>query len=85
MRLLLLLMLPVLPLPAVGLHDFRENGRDGLQDGAGRVLVSAAYPDIGRGHTKKRRKAGKSNLSSASGKKPCRRYRRPGPGGGRCL
>lgn len=48
-RLLLLLMLPVLPLPAVGLHDFRENGRGGLQDGAGRVLVPAAYPDTGWG------------------------------------
>ncbi|EHM49755.1 WG repeat-containing protein [Cardiobacterium valvarum] len=43
--LLTLLLMP--PLIAAPLHYFREDDRVGLKDEAGRVLVSARYPDIG--------------------------------------
>ena len=43
--LLTLLLMPLLT--AAPLHYFREDDRVGLKDEAGRVLVSARYPDIG--------------------------------------
>jgi len=43
----LLTLLLMSPLIAAPLHYFREDDRVGLKDEAGRVLVSARYPDIG--------------------------------------